>query len=91
MREEVGRGGDGGWEGREGGARAKFVFPLASPPSSPGPPPPPSLPDVISRRRAVVFKCLTCSTLDDVTNDVILPLGEVGGTDRQTKGSCSFI
>ena len=33
--------------------------------------------DVIERR-AVVFKCLTCSTFDDVTNDVILPLGWVG-------------
>ena len=26
-------------------------------------------------RRAVVFKCLTYSTFDDVTYDVILPLG----------------
>ena len=25
-----------------------------------------------------VFKCLTCSTFDDVTDDVILPLGGVG-------------
>ena len=24
---------------------------------------------------AVVFKCITCSTFDDVTDDVILPLG----------------
>ena len=30
--------------------------------------------DVIERL-AVVFKCLTCSTFDDVTDDVILPLG----------------
>ena len=29
-------------------------------------------------RSAVVFKCLTCSTFDDVTDDVILPLGGVG-------------
>ena len=27
---------------------------------------------------AVVFKCLTCSTFGDVTDDVILPLGGVG-------------
>ena len=33
---------------------------------------------VISRRRAVVFKCLTYSTFDDVTYDVILPLGWAG-------------
>ena len=26
----------------------------------------------------VSFKCLTCSTFDDVTDDVILPLGWVG-------------
>ena len=29
-------------------------------------------------RRAVVFKCLTYSTFDDVTYDVILPLGWAG-------------
>ena len=33
---------------------------------------------VISHRRAVVFKCLTYSTFDDVTYDVILPLGWAG-------------
>ena len=33
---------------------------------------------VILRRRAVVFKCLTYSTFDDVTYDVILPLGWAG-------------
>ena len=27
---------------------------------------------------AVVFKCITCSTFDDVTDDVILPLGGAG-------------
>ena len=30
------------------------------------------------RTRAVVFKCLTYSTFDDVTYDVILPLGWAG-------------
>ena len=29
----------------------------------------------VIERRAVVFKCLKCSTFHDVTNDVILPLG----------------
>ena len=31
--------------------------------------------EATEERRAVVFKCLTSSTFDDVTNDVILPLG----------------
>ena len=29
----------------------------------------------VFERRAVVFKCLTCLTFDDVTDYVILPLG----------------
>ena len=32
----------------------------------------------VIERRAVVFKCLTYSTFDDVTYDVILPLGWAG-------------
>ena len=35
----------------------------------------------VIERRAVVFKCLTYSTFDDVTYDVILPLGWAGSNE----------
>ena len=66
-RKGVRKGGEGGKEGgREGGRgqsdRQHYVIIFYH----------------VIERRAVVFKCLTYSTFDDVTYGVILPLGWAG-------------
>ena len=45
--------------------------------------------DVIERR-AIVFKCITCSTFDDITDDVILLLGWGGSIFLGESQSCIY-